>query len=305
MNARSRLQRAARNEPVRPHYGPRRERARPHPEKLGVLCGTFENYTVAELVTRLEGEKGGLRELMAMYDVRRAFPDMSNFRLGPNMFAETALDWIAFHTDPSSPSPGRLVAHGIATRIRWDADPEHLPRGWTGAVRQSYEEGVLRSDVPTTLVGLFIFVGEAFREFGWAADVVEAMKRVAAESGLRELVIPLRLPTRYEHRNVEAPYEEFALRKRDDGAYCDHWLRLHVRLGAEVIGVCASSHQHAMHPDDLRRQIECGPIERTGEYTVTWNGESYRAFVDLEREFALINQGCVWVRHRLDAASGP
>ncbi|MBV8601365.1 MAG: hypothetical protein JO359_07355 [Candidatus Eremiobacteraeota bacterium] len=266
-----------------------------------MLCTTFENYTVRELVEYLEARnaRGALRTLLETYDVQRSFPDMSNFRLGPNMFGETALDWIAFHTEAERERETRLVAHGVTTRIRWSGDPSELPRGWTGAVRASYEESVLRRERPTTLIGLFIYVDEAFREFGWAAHVVREMKRVAIDSGLRDLIIPLRLPTRYVRENVGLPYEQFALRKRDDGQYKDHWLRLHTRLGAEVIGLCAVSHQHAMHPDDLIRQVEAPKIETGGEYVVKWNGEYYEAFVDLERGFALMNQGCVWVRHAL------
>ncbi|MBV8601403.1 MAG: hypothetical protein JO359_07550, partial [Candidatus Eremiobacteraeota bacterium] len=290
----------AQQERIRAHYGVRRIRDAELAAQPGHRCVSFENYTLYELVRHFErGATGAMRDFLEMYDVRRTFPDMSNFRMGPNMFGETALDWIAFHTAAQRESDTQLVAHGITTRLRWNEDPATLPRGWIGAIRQSYEESILRSETPTTLVGLLILVDPAFREYGWAAQVVTEMKRLAVESGLRDLIIPLRLPTRYALENVAMPYEEFALQKRDDGQYRDHWLRLHVRLGAEVIGVCAVSHQHAMHPADLAQQVECKPLERTGEYVVKWNEEYYHAHVDLERGFSLINQGCVWVRHGL------
>jgi hypothetical protein len=152
---------------------------------------------------------------------------------------------------------------------------------------------------PNCLVGLFINADKAFRKHGWAAQVTQAMKRLAKDCGLTHLIIPLRLTTRYEHQNAKMPYEEFALLKRDDGEYRDHWLRMHTRLGAEVIGISAVSHQHAMHPEDLDEQVHCGKKEQTGEYLIRWNDEYYNIFVDVEREYAIMNQGCVWVRHAL------
>ena len=284
---------------IRPHYGERRVRASAHQARAGVRCLSFENFTLAEIVEHLETQKtsGGVQDFLSRYDIEHAFPDLSLFRLGPNTFGETALDWILFITAPQRGRDAELIAHGVTTRIRWDGDPANLPRGWTGAVRQSYEESVLRSEEPNTLIGLFIFAEPAFREHGWAAEVALEMKRIACEGALHSLIIPLRLPTRYEPPNAVLPYEEFALQKRDDGEYCDHWLRMHTRLGAEIIGLSNVSHQHAMHPDDLRRLFRCGPIAQTGEHLVEMNGEHYYAFVDLEREYAVINQGCVWVRH--------
>jgi hypothetical protein len=286
---------------LREHYGVRRAHNVVHVEGQSARRISFENYTLMEMVRHFEAKPDrAMQDLLHRYHFERTFPDLSNFRMGPNMFGETALDWIAF----LAPRPGQresdLIAHGVATRISWSGDPADLPRGWTGAVRASYEEAILRGVPPTTLVGLFISAEKGFQKHGWAAQVVQQMKRIARESGLRDIIIPLRLPTRYEPQNAKMPYEEFAFIKRDDGQYQDHWLRMHVRLGAEVIGVSAVSHQHAMHPDDMDQQFHCGRIERTGDYLVKWNDEYFSVFVDIEHGFAIMNQGCVWVRHTLD-----
>ncbi len=288
----------------RKHYGIRQIRNVPHASRPDVICASFENYTLQELVDHLAANKrsSALRELLDRYGAERPFPDLSKFRLGPNMFGQTALDWIVFLSAEKHPQESALIAHGITTRLNWDGNPDTLPRGWTGAVRASYEQTTIGAERPNTLIGLFIFAENAFREHGWAVEVAEQMKRLAAESQLQHLIIPLRLPTRYEWQNARLPYEEFAFLKRDDGQYNDHWLRLHVRLGAEVIATCDVSHQHALHPDDLVRQFQCGAIDRTGEHLVRLNDEYYNAFIDLERGYAVINEGCVWVRYVIGTA---
>jgi hypothetical protein len=284
----------------RQHYGARRTRTFTHPNHLDVQRIMFENFTLQELIAYLGARKptGALRDLLNRYRVERQFPDLSNFRLGPNMFGEAALDWIIFVTSRPGQRDSELVAHGITTRISWNADPTKLPRGWMGAVRQSYEESTIRTTTPNTLVGLFIYAEAAYREHGWAAEVANAMKDLAKESHLHDFIIPLRLPTRYDMNNVSLPYEEFALQRREDGSYRDHWLRMHARLGAGVIGISPVSHQHAMHPDDLERQAGRS-FSTSGTYIVQLKDEFFEAFVDLERGFSLINEGCVWVRHPL------
>ena len=250
------------------HYGRRQIRDAPHAKDTSVRLITLENYTLPELIAHLESSKasGGLKELLGRYNPRRTFPDIGNFRLGPNAFGLTALDWIVFLKSETAKAQSSLVAHGVTTRIRWDGDTQSLPRGWTGSVRQSYEKSVLDSEAPNTLIGLFIFAETAYREHGWAAEVADVMKRLATESKLHSLIIPLRLPTRYEWQNARLPYEEFALQKREDGQFQDHWLRMHVRLGAEVIGVCEVLHNTRsiptifVHNFDATRSTQAAPM---------------------------------------------
>jgi hypothetical protein len=285
----------------RDHYGPKRIQNVAVADERDVRCVSLENYTLDELVQHLaSGKHGkGLQELASRYHFTRAFPDMSNFRLGPNMFEQTALDWIALVTSGPGGPESELVAHGVTTRFSWNGNPSTLPRGWMGVVRQSYEDSIIGTTRSNTIVGLFINAEKRFQKSGFAAHVTRAMKRIAKDAGLEHLIIPLRLPTRYEPQNAKLPYEEFALRKREDGHYQDHWLRMHTRLGAEVIGMSSVSHQHALHPADLDQQLHCGLKDKTGDYLVKWNDEYYNVFVDVEREYAIMNQGCVWVRHPL------
>ncbi len=267
-----------------------------------VTCHVLEQHALADFIRFLESNQkriGALQKLLGMYRITRNFPDLSNFRLGPNMFKKIPLDWILLTHASGSQKRSELIGHGIATRITWNGDPRQLPSGWQGTVRRCYENTVGEQHTCDTLVGLFIKVEEDFRERGWAGRVVTAMKELGKRSGLSNLIIPLRLPTHYEKRYAAMPFEEFALLKRENGEYLDHWLRLHVRLGAEIIGLCKTSHQHALNVDDLRQQFECAPIEESGDHLVSRHGEWFRAYVDLERECALVNQGCVWVRHSL------
>src|SRR5215472_7298238 len=93
--------------------------------------------------------RAAARQLLSMYRSKRPFPNLGHFRLGPNMFDETPLDWIVVSAN------GRLAGHGVAARIPWDGQFASLCGGWQRTVRLAYETS-MAGKVSNTLVGLFI-----------------------------------------------------------------------------------------------------------------------------------------------------
>jgi hypothetical protein len=261
---------------------------------------SLEKFTLSEFISHLESQvrhEGAFARLLDSYRVTREFPDLSNFRLGPNMFDRIPMDWMICINRGAPSRESQLIGHGIATRIEWSGNASDLPMGWQGSVREAFQNSAGQRRRCNTLVGLFVKVEDEYRGHQWAERILRDMKRIGQSSGMTSLIIPLRLPSHYEREYAEVSIEQLANLRRDDGQYFDHWLRLHVRLGAEIIGCSSRSHQHAMNLDDFVRQFECPELGQTGYHLVARNDEWYRAFVDLERDVAFINQGCVWVRH--------
>ena len=266
----------------------------------------MERYRLDECIDYMESDRhrvAAFDMLLGMYRIKRRFPDLSNFRLGPNMFKQIPVDWIVLAHGSESLARSQLIAHGLACRIPWNGNPRDLPKGWQGAVRACYENFVDGKQPDNTFVGLFIKVENDYRKEGWAAQVVAAMKKFGAECGASKLIIPLRLPTRYERQYFHMPFEEFAVLRQATGEYRDHWLRLHVQLGAEIIGYCSNSHQYAMNVNDFYAQFEAEKCETSGYQPARRNNEWHNAYVDLERDCVVINEGCVWVQHTLEARS--
>jgi peptidoglycan/xylan/chitin deacetylase (PgdA/CDA1 family) len=261
----------------------------------------LENYTLADFIRHWEIEGGEVgTALLRMYRVKRRFPDLGNFRLGPHVFDRVPLDWIVVSRRGAAPV---LIGHGITLRTTWDGQPASLRGGWQRTVRTAYENLLAGRQEHDTLVGLFVKVEDTFRERGWAGRIVQAMSVVAQRLSLPRLIIPLRLPTLYEREHVLKPFEEVAYARRKDGQYCDHWLRLHVRLGATVLGHSLTSHQHALSVDDFHGQFEAERLSASGYVAARRQQEWYRAYVDLERDCVVINEGCVWVQHPIDRRS--
>lgn len=259
----------------------------------------LKNHTLAEALrffNRHLQEIPALQRLLQLYQLRRKFPDLSQFRLGPNMFDQIILDWIIIY----DAGTGNLVGHGITTSFAWDQKEETLPSGWQAVVRASYLHSEIEQQEVNTLVGLFIFVEDGYRQQGWANNVILEMRNLAQEKGLQALVIPLRPPLRYKKDYATMPMTEFAELKRPDGLPQDHWIRLHTRLGASILRASEKSHQHVLPLQDFQQHFSCAELPPdTGETLVERNGEWYKVYVDQQRDFVLINQGCVWVQHQL------
>jgi hypothetical protein len=62
---------------------------------------------------------------------------------------------------------------------------------------------------------------------------------MAARSGFECLIAPVR-PT-WKDRYPLTPFEDYIRWTRDDGLPFDPWIRLHRRLGAEIIGIAERS----------------------------------------------------------------
>ncbi len=259
----------------------------------------FQRLDLETFLGQMESNKAdtpAFGEILHLYRFERKFPDLSNFRLGPNMFDKIPLDWILLIDASSGEGKSRLLAHGVATRVSWSGDATGLPSGWQGAVRKSYLDSVVERVTCNTLVGLFINVEPQFRERGLAAVVVDAMKTIRSDQALAHFVIPLRLPQHYKRENAELSMAQFSALRREDGRPVDHWLRLHLQLGAQIVTTSEISHQHAMNGRDFAEQFG-SRFESTGYHLVEKNGEWFRAYVDVDRDFVLVNQGCVWVQY--------
>ncbi len=131
-----------------------------------------------------------------------------------------------------------LVAAGHAIPLVWDGTVEGLPEGWDAAIMQGfrdYEQG----QAPTALCGLSIVIAPTQQGRGLSELMVRAMKDLAAADGLSRVIIPVRPSLKSRYPLV--PMQRYIQWRQPDGSPFDPWLRIHQRLGAEVLAVAPRS----------------------------------------------------------------
>lgn len=125
-----------------------------------------------------------------------------------------------------------MLAEGQSIPCSWDGTVAGLPDGIDGLIERSFrqrEEG----EAPTTLSALQIAILPEHQSKGLSRVMVEAMAGIAAEHGLGDLIAPVR-PS-WKERYPLTPIDRYVRWTRDDGMPFDPWIRVHHRLGGEIL----------------------------------------------------------------------
>jgi hypothetical protein len=124
--------------------------------------------------------------------------------------------------------------------------------------------------------------------------MVGAMRDIAARQGFSNLIAPLR-PT-WKERYPLTPIDRFALWTREDGLPFDPWIRLHVRLGAEILQPVQRSMHITGSVSDWETWTEMS-FPEPGTYVFPHG----LAPLEIDREDDLGDywEPNVWVRHRV------
>lgn len=244
---------------------------------------------------------GSLGQDPTLIDVLRRFPetwprfiteDMWGelyYPIAPTQFPEyVQVAWDA--DDPYTP-----IARAFSVPFGFGGeDRPNLPeQGWDGAIHWATLDR-LTGRTPTTVSALEITIHPEHRGTGLAATLLQAMRDNARTQGFSELVAPVR-PTG-KTAEPHTPMAEYAHRTREDGLPVDPWLRVHARLGGEIVGVCARSMTISGSLTEWREWTGLA-FDEPGDVVVP------RGLVpvhcDPSQDHAAYVEPGVWIRHRL------
>jgi GNAT superfamily N-acetyltransferase len=181
-----------------------------------------------------------------------------------------------------------VVGRGQTIPFRWDGTREDLPDGVDGVVRRVFGAG----GEPTTLSALVAVVDPRHQGRGLSSLIIEGMRRVAAEHGLDALLAPVR-PT-LKARYPLTPIERYLAWRRTDGQLFDPWLRVHARLGAEILGVCPGSLVVEGTVSEWEEWTGMTFLD-SGTYVV--EGALVPVEIDREEDVGCYVEPNVWMRH--------
>lgn len=189
---------------------------------------------------------------------------------------------------------GMPLAEGNTIPIVWDGTVERLPEGIDGAVELGF--ALAEADRrPNTLCALAAAVVPAHRDRRLGGEVILAMRRLAARRGLSDLLAPLR-PS-LKHRYPTVPIEEYVGWIRSDGLPFDPWVRLHVRLDADILAVAPRSLKITGSVADWESWTG---VEFTESGSFLFPDGLAPVEIDLEADLGTYWEPNIWVRHAID-----
>jgi hypothetical protein len=186
-----------------------------------------------------------------------------------------------------------LVGAGTTVPVVWDGTVEGLPGGVDEVLLAAIRDRESQA-APTTLCAMQAGILPGHRGEGLSRVIIGAMREVAASLGLPDLIAPVR-PNQKAFYPL-TPIERYVTWTRDDGLPCDPWLRVHARLGAEIVRIAERSMTISGTVADWESWTGLA-LPDSGEYVVP--GALVPVVVDRDADSGLYVEPNVWMRHRL------
>jgi hypothetical protein len=179
--------------------------------------------------------------------------------------------------------------------VRWDGTVEGLPKGIDGAIARGLDEGDAN-----VLCALLIQVRGDAQSRGLSRVSLEWMVGNARAHSLGAVIAPVR-PS-WKERYPLVPIERYAAWRRDDGLLFDPWMRVHERLGADVMLPEPESLRITGTVAEWEEWVEL-PFPESGDYVFPRGLATVR--IDREADLGSYWEPNVWMRHRITAPTGP
>jgi len=128
-----------------------------------------------------------------------------------------------------------VLGRGCTIPVPWDGRNESLSGGVVDALVEGFAD-VAEANVLCALVAV---VDPRQQGRGLSGNIIVGMAEAAGHAGLECLIAPVR-PT-WKERHPLVPLEEYLHWTREDGLPFDPWIRLHARLGAEILAIAERS----------------------------------------------------------------
>jgi GNAT superfamily N-acetyltransferase len=137
------------------------------------------------------------------------------------------------------PDTGQVMGRANSLPLAWDGDPADLPgEGVDWALMQCVADHQA-GRTPRTQCAILIAIDPAYQGRGLSARFLKTMRSIGAAYGLKRLIAPVR-PS-LKHRYPLTPMERYIQWQAEPGLPYDPWLRVHARLGAELVKICHQS----------------------------------------------------------------
>jgi hypothetical protein len=185
---------------------------------------------------------------------------------------------------------GEMVATGMCVPLHV-AETAALPReGWDWLVdTASAQKGIDAN----TIGALSISVPEQHRHRGFARDMINTMRSLAAMNGFSRVIAPVRPSAKCRHPFV--PMEQYITWRDERGQMFDPWLRSHVAVGGRVVGVCDRS-MVVEQPVAFWKPWVSSSLDKDG--AVALGGALSPLHVDVAASVGRYIEPNVWVTHK-------
>lgn len=191
-------------------------------------------------------------------------------------------------------SSGKVLGLGNSFPLIWNDSLQDLPEtGLDGAIKRCHDD-IEQSIRPNFQCAFQIIVDKSLHGTRFSYEVVKAMIQIGRNMGLETLVAPVR--PNQKSRYPLTPIEKYAAWIDENGNPFDGWMRVHTKLGAEIVKVCPESMLVEGSVADWEKWTEM-KFPESGRYVIP--GALNPIKIDRENDLGEYIEPNVWMAHRL------
>lgn len=190
--------------------------------------------------------------------------------------------------------PNRMAAMSNSLPFRWDDDLADLPeRGWDWVFEkavQDHEAGA----TPNSQSAIQVAIHPDYQGQALSSLMVETMRSIGQGKGFEHLVAPVRPSQKSRYPLISI--EDYIKWENENGLPFDAWLRVHARLGAQIVKPCHES----MTIPGSRADWEAWTgmkFPQSGEYVIP--GALRPITFDLAADTGVYIEPNVWMVHHI------
>ncbi|MEA2087205.1 MAG: GNAT family N-acetyltransferase [Candidatus Caldatribacteriota bacterium] len=172
--------------------------------------------------------------------------------------------------------------------IYWNGNIDNLPTGFDEAIETIIEE----NEKPNTLCGLAVVISKEHLGKGISSKIINNLKKLAKSYGYSNLIFPVRPTLKSQYPTI--PMDNYIKWEKDNLPF-DPWLRVHIKIGGEILKVANPS------------MIVRGTVSDWQRWTGMYFGESNKYIIqgalnpvniDLGSDLGEYIEPNVWVGHK-------
>jgi GNAT superfamily N-acetyltransferase len=207
----------------------------------------------------------------------------------PHLFTTWA-DWQLLLIDGMGPT----IAVTHAVPLVWAGTGEDLPSSIAEILARATADHAAGRE-PTALCAIAAMVDPRYRGKGMSPAALRAMVDLARARGLRSLLAPVRPAAKTSY--PLAPMERYVRWENDDGLPLDPWIRVHTRMGAELLRVAPRTIVIEGPVADWERWTDMR-FPDSGDYVVP--GALQPVVIDRQGDQGRYEDPNVWMRHPVE-----
>jgi GNAT superfamily N-acetyltransferase len=189
---------------------------------------------------------------------------------------------------------GQLVASANALTLAWDGDAHELPdEGWEWVMHQAQLDFEARL-APKTVCALGVTIRPDVRGQNLSRRMLELLRERAQADGFARLIVSVR--PNFKARYPLTPIDDYMRWTNDEGLPFDPWLRVHARLGAQIVKPCPRSTVFTGSVAEWERWAGM-KFPASGDYVVPEMLDLLH--IDREADQGLHIEPNIWVVHEL------